>query len=308
MNKKNYVIILFFILAVVLAAAAFYISHHPVALLNPKGTIASRERSLMITATLLMLIVVVPVYFLTFFIAWRYREGNRKARYEPDWAGSRRLELTWWAVPTVIITILAVITWNSSHSLDPFRAIKSDKPPLKIQVIALQWKWLFIYPKQDVASVNFAQFPKNTPVEFDITADAPMNSFWIPQLGGQIYAMSGMSTKLHLVATETGSFPGASANISGRGFAGMKFIARASTDTEFQQWLKTLKAGHSSLSPANYNQLAQPSENNKIAYYSSTHPNLYDQVVMKFMTPPSQQRGNYDLARDILSAAPGGVH
>jgi cytochrome o ubiquinol oxidase subunit 2 len=308
MNKKNQILILFLIFGVILAAAAVYVAGHPVALLNPRGVIATKERSLMIMATLLMLVVVIPVYILTFLIVWRYHESNHGARYEPDWDGDRRLEFTWWAVPTLIITILAIVTWNSSHSLDPFKSLSAAEPPLKIQVVALQWKWLFIYPEQNIASLNFVQFPKDRPIEFDITADAPMNSFWIPQLGGQIYAMSGMSTKLNLEATDYGSFEGSSANISGTGFASMHFIAKSSTEANFQHWTQSIKKSQHQLNLTVYDDLSRPSQNNAVTYYAQTEPNLYQKVIGKFMSGPGHPRGNYDLARNILGVEPGGAN
>jgi len=185
-------------LGVVLLVAG-YLHGHSIAVLNPQGFIANKERGLIVTITLLMLIVVIPVFALTFAIAWKYREGNTAARYSPEWDHNRWVEAVWWAVPLVLITVISMISWSSSHELDPFRPLRSANPPITIQVVALQWKWLFIYPDQNIATVNFVQFPANTPVDFQITSDAPMNSFWIPQLGGQIYAMAGMSTQLHLM-------------------------------------------------------------------------------------------------------------
>jgi cytochrome o ubiquinol oxidase subunit 2 len=306
MNKRNQIVILFLVLGAVLVAAAVYGIHHPPALLSPRGVVAARERRLMITATLLMLIVVIPVYVLTFLIVWRYHESNRHVRYEPDWDGDRRLEFTWWAVPTIIIAILAVVTWNSSHSLDPFKSLDASRPALKIQVVALQWKWLFIYPQQNIASLNFVQFPKDTPVEFNITADAPMNSFWIPQLGGQIYAMSGMSTKLNLQATSYGSFDGSSANISGRGFSSMKFVAKSSSDADFQSWVTSVKKSSDKLSLAAYDDLSHPSENSQVISYAAADPELYNKVLLKFMHGHST--ANYDLASGILGVAAEGAH
>jgi cytochrome o ubiquinol oxidase subunit 2 len=152
-------------------------------------------------------------------------------------------------------------------------------------VIALDWKWLFIYPEQRIATVNYVAFPEKTPVNFQITADAPMNSFWIPQLGGQIYAMPGMSTKLHLMADRTGEFRGSSANISGEGFAGMTFTAKSDTSAGFDRWVKSIKQSPNQLSLGTYDQLAKPSQDNPPMYYSLKEHNLYDIVVMKFMEP-----------------------
>jgi cytochrome o ubiquinol oxidase subunit 2 len=274
-------------LVIVSAVAGFalLLHGHPIAVLNPSGPIAKQELDLLVTATLLMLIVVVPVFVLTFMIAWKYRATNTKATYAPDWDHSRIAETTWWAVPFLLILVLSVITWRSSHDLDPFKPLASAKAPVTIQVVALQWKWLFIYPEQRIATVNFVQLPVDTPVNFVITSDAPMNSFWIPQLGGQIYAMAGMSTRLHLMATATGSYNGSSANLSGRGFSGMKFIAKASTQTDFDTWVSTVKKSPQVLDAAQYTKLALPSENNTASAYSLAQADLYDGVVMKYMKP-----------------------
>jgi len=285
MNKK-YKLALFILLPVgVTLLATLWLRGHDIAVLNSKGIIANRERDLMITATLLMLIVVIPVFALTFFIAWKYRASNAKAKYKPDWDHSRVAEFTWWAVPTVIIFVLAVITWKGTHELDPFKPLSASTEPVAIQVVALQWKWLFIYPQQNIASVNLVQFPEDTPINFEITADAPMNSFWIPQLGGQVYAMSGMKTRLHLMADETGNYRGSSANISGEGFAGMKFTARASAQTDFEKWLQSAKNSPAHLSFKEYNKLAKPSKGNLVTYYSSTEADLLGKIVRKFTTP-----------------------
>ncbi len=277
----------FIVLLAIAALATTYFHNHSVAVLSPQGTIASQERSLIITATLLMLLVVVPVFVLTFTIAWRYRAGNPKAKHSPDWDHNRWLEAAWWGIPGVIITVLAVIAWNASHALDPFRAITASAKPLTIQVIALQWKWLFIYPDQHIASVNSFEIPARTPVTFEVTADAPMNSFWIPQLGGQIYAMPGMSTQLHLMASGPGSYHGSSANISGSGFADMHFNVQSASSADFKHWVSSVQQSPQILNLASYSQLAKPSTNQP-SYFSSAEPGLYDSVVMKYMSPDGQ--------------------
>ena len=264
---------------------AKYLASHNIAVLNPKGLIALQERDLMITVTLLMLIVVVPVFILTFVIAWRYREGNTKAKYTPDWDHNRVAEFTWWAIPCALIVVIGYITWQSSHKLDPFKPLASNVNPVTIQVVALPWKWLFIYPDQNIATVNFIEFPKNTPINFEVTSDAPMNSFWIPQLGGQIYAMAGMSTSLHLEASEAGSFAGSSANLSGAGFAGMKFVARSVESRDFDDWVAKVASTGSQLGANEYTRLAMPSENNAVAYFSPADSGLYDWVMSKYMMP-----------------------
>ncbi len=269
--------------------AALYLNDNNIAVLNPKGTIASQERSLIIIATLLMLVVVIPVYILTFSIAWKYRATNKKAKYSPDWDHHPGLEFTWWALPGAIILVLSVLAWRSSHQLDPFRSIDSPTPPMAIQVVALQWKWLFIYPQQDIASVNFVQFPQNRPIDFAITSDAPMNSFWIPQLGGQVYAMSGMTTHLHLMASGIGSYDGSSANISGKGFAGMRFIAKSASSEDFNRWVQLVQQTRGPLTLDQYSQLAKPSENNPPTYFGSAQEGLFRAIVAKYMHPSSIQ-------------------
>ncbi|MBI2743271.1 MAG: ubiquinol oxidase subunit II [Chlamydiales bacterium] len=253
------------------------------AVLDPKGAIADAERSLFFTATWLMLIVVIPVFVLTIYIIWKYRASNKKATYSPDWDKSHLIESIWWGVPLVIVIALGVITWKSCIELDPFRPLVHENKPLRIQVVALQWKWLFIYPDQNIATVNFVHFPEKTPLNFEITADAPMNSFWIPQLGSQIYAMPGMDSRLHLIASEPGTFRGSSANLSGRGFAGMTFTAKASTQEEFDQWVASAKASQKVLTFDEYTQLVEPSENNPVASYSLKEEDLYQRIIMKYV-------------------------
>jgi cytochrome o ubiquinol oxidase subunit II len=269
----------------VVLLALLFLQSSDIAVLNPKGMIALKERKLIITVTLLMLIVVIPVYILTFIFAWKYREGNAKAKYDPDWDHNHVAESIWWAIPCGIVLVLAIIAWKSSHELDPFKPLVSSTQPIKIQVVALQWKWLFIYPEQNIATVNFIQFPEQTPINFEITADAPMNSFWIPQLGGQIYAMPGMRTKLHLIANAVGSFRGSSANLSGRGFSGMKFIAKACSEADFHQWVESMKQSPNLLSLDEYHQLAMPTEDNPVASYVLKEENLFDWIVMRYMMP-----------------------
>lgn len=278
------------IMAVVLLAI-WYFHRHTIAVLDPKGPVGLQERHLIIITLLLSSIVVIPVFSLLAVFAWKYREGNTKSRYSPNLDHNPVAETIWWLIPSVLITILGVIIWNSSHQLDPYRALDSKVKPLTIQVVALDWKWLFIYPQQNIATVNFVQFPRQTPVNFEITADAPMNSFWIPQLGGQIYAMPGMSTQLHLLANTDGDFRGSSANISGEGFAGMAFTARSSSMDDFQQWVASVRRSPSRLSQTAYDRLAAPSQNNPVAYYASDEPNMFDNVIIKYMGPMTNMPG-----------------
>jgi cytochrome o ubiquinol oxidase subunit 2 len=268
----------------------FWGTHH-VAVLNPSGLVAMQERDLLAVATILMLIVVIPVFFFGLIFSWKYREGREGATYDPDFTHSHLAETIWWLIPCVIIGILSVMTWVTSHSLDPFKPLPStDKsdPPLTIQAVALEWKWLFIYPEHNIATVNFIRFPENRQISFEITADAPMNSLWIPQMGSQIYAMPGMRTKLHLVANEIGNFRGSSANLSGTGFSGMTFTATADSEDAFYQWVREAQQSSEPLSMDTYQALAAPSSYNPVATYLLQEKNLFDKIVMKYMMPPQE--------------------
>lgn len=254
-------------------------------LLDPQGPIATDEKHILIATTLLMSLVVVPVILLTLFFAWRYRASNTKAAYSPGWAHSTSLEVTWWSVSSVIIAVLAIITWISTHQLDPYEPLAVKEKPLTIQAVALNWKWLFIYPEQHIATINFVQFPVGVPINFLITAEGPMNSFQIPQLAGQIYAMAGMQTKLHVLASKAGDYRGLSTNFSGEGFSDMKFIARASSLEQFDQWIKKVKTSPQDLTARTYQQLTKDSINHPVEYYSSISPDLFNDIIMKSMMP-----------------------
>lgn len=275
-----------------------FLSLNDIAVLQPMGIIASQQRDLLILATLLMLVIVIPVFVLTFFIAWKYRADNPKAKYTPEWDHNLKLESLWWGFPCAIILVLAVVAWNSSHDLDPYRPISSSvssEKPLRVQVVALQWKWLFIYPDQQIASVNELRLPTNAPVSFEITADAPMNSFWIPQLGGQVYAMAGMTTRLHLMADKPGTFYGSSANLSGEGFSAMHFETKATSKADFEQWILSTKTSSAMLDQQAYQVLAKPDVLKTSLVYSSVDQDLYDTVVMKYMghAPAASDSSNH---------------
>ena len=178
-----------------------------------------------------------------------------------------------------------MVTWQSSHSLDPYRPIASTHPAINVEVIALDWRWLFIYPKYNVASINYLDIPNNVPINMHLTSDAPMNSFWVPALAGQIYTMPGMSTQLHLMATSKGNYQGSSANISGNGFSKMIFTVRSNSTLDFNNWINKLKNSSNSLSLADYTKLAEPSENSAVQSFSKVNPNLYNDIIMKYMAP-----------------------
>jgi cytochrome o ubiquinol oxidase subunit 2 len=287
MDKKQKIIGVTTLVIAVLALAAWYLHRTNIPVLEPRGTIAVQEKHLLIVAFLLMLIVVLPVFAITFFVVWRYRETNQnEATYTPDWDHSRVAETIWWLIPTCLIVALSILTWNSTHALDPYKPLKSNVAPVTIQAVALDWKWLFIYPQQHIATVNYVEFPVNTPVAFQITADAPMNSLWIPQLAGQIYAMPGMETQLHLSAFKAGSYYGSSANISGTGFAGMHFQAVAANSYAYDSWLKSTQSLTNSVSWNMYQQsLSKPSKNNVAMSYGHVDEGLFNQILNKYMSP-----------------------
>lgn len=254
------------------------------ALLNPKGQIALEQRSLIMTAFGLMMIVVIPAVVMAVVFAMKYRQSNTNAKYTPNWSHSNKVEAVVWTVPVLIIAFLAILTWKSTHALDPSKPLTSEVKPVQIDVVALDWKWLFIYPEHGIATINQIAFPANTPINFRITSQTVMNSFFIPTLGSQIYAMAGMQTKLHLIANEPGTFDGISSNFSGRGFSGMKFKAIATAnDTEFSQWVAKVKQSPNTLTTMEaFDQVAIPSENHPVEYFSAANPELFRKIIGQF--------------------------
>ena len=269
----------------VMQGLEIYFFHENIAVLFPKGLIALKERNLLLLLQALMLLVIIPVYILTFIFSWKYRCYNRHSTYDPDLTDNVVAEYIWWGIPLVLTAIIGVLTWYKTHELDPFKPIESDRQTMTIQAVALQWKWLFIYPEEGVASLNFVQFPKDTPIRFEITADAPMNSLWIPHLAGQIYAMPSMRTELNLMADTIGDYRGSSANLSGEGFAGMHFITRVSSDEDYKQWLASAKSSSNTLDLTSYKALAAPSKDNLPEIYQLNDATLFDQIIMKYMHP-----------------------
>lgn len=231
-----------------------------------------------------MLLVVIPVIIMILTFAWKYRASNTKADYQPKWAHSTAIEVVVWTVPCIIVAILAVITWRSTHALDPYKPLVSEHKPVTIEVVSLDWKWLFIYPEYDIATVNEIAFPVDVPVNFRITSASVMNSFFIPQLGSQIYSMAGMETKLHLNAREPGTYAGISANYSGAGFSGMRFKAIATSQEGFDNWVKEAKASGTALTPAVYQELTKRSEHNPVAKYASVPPSMFDYILGSTMS------------------------
>jgi cytochrome o ubiquinol oxidase subunit 2 len=251
--------------------------------LFPAGSVGVAERDLMLRATELMLIFIGPLAILAVFIAYHYRATNTTATYRPNWEHSKLEEIVWWSIPIEIVLVLGALTWTSTHDLDPNKALAIQGTPVVVEAVALEWKWLFIYPDEGIASVNEVDIPVDRPVEFRITADAPMNSLWIPSLGGQMYAMTGMTTVLHLAADKAGDYAGASANYSGDGFAQMKFTAKALSEADYDAWLAKTKKSGGTLDEAAYNALRAPSDTGAVRYYGLVSKNLFESIVGKFM-------------------------
>jgi cytochrome o ubiquinol oxidase subunit II len=272
-------------LIVLMQPLEVYLFSKDIAILFPQGLIALKQRNLMLFIQVVMLFFVIPVYILTFAFSWWYRADNKESKYDPDLVDHKIAEIVWWGVPLVMTIFVSVITFIKTHELDPYKPIESDKKALVIQVVALQWRWLFIYPEEKIATLNYIHIPKDRPIHFRITSDAPMNSFWIPDLGGQIYAMSGMETQLFLIANNTGEFRGSSANISGKGFAGMTFITEASEEDGYQKWVEEAKNSKNTLDWEVYQDLAKPSENHARAVYRLNTDELFQKVIEKFTKP-----------------------
>ena len=248
--------------------------------LNPQGPVGVREASLIAITFIAMLIVVIPVIFMTLYFAWRYR-ANGGAAYDPKWARSVPVEITVWGVPLAIIVFLGVLDWRSTHLLDPYRPLGSPGKSLNVQVVAMDWKWLFIYPDQHIATVNTLEIPTGTQVNFYITSDTVMNVFFIPQLGTQIYAMSGMQTQVHLLAKNPGTYRGISANFSGEGFADMRFLTHAVSTQAFDTWVKKSQTAPAALDDAAFKALQKPSSHNAVAIYGSVNPDLFSNIIME---------------------------
>lgn len=254
-----------------------------VILFNPRGLIADEQHRLMVISTLIMLGIAVPTLFLLYFFAWRYRETGKKATHNHRSGNSKFFAVVFWTVPTLVMLILASFMLPATQKLEPQKLIEAENEPLTVQVVALRWKWLFIYPEQNIATVNFVQIPVDTPVQFELTADeAPMNSFWIPHLGGQLYAMTGHQNRLNLMADTLGDYEGSAAEINGVGFAGMRFITRVSARSDFDKWVNETRQSTDELSASEYKKLLEPSENHQTVIYKSADPQLYSNIISKY--------------------------
>jgi cytochrome o ubiquinol oxidase subunit 2 len=264
-----------------LAAACLLASCHRAGVLDPQGPVASAERLIMINATAIMLVVVLPVIVLTLVFAWWYRASNARAAYRPDWSYSGEIELVVWSIPTMVVILLGAVAWTGSHQLDPARSLQSDATPIRIEVVSLDWKWLFIYPEQQVAAVNQLVVPAGAPIEFKLTSATVMNAFFVPQLGSMIYTMPGMTTRLNLLAERSGDYPGLSAQLSGDGFSDMRFLVHAVPASEFESWLARTRGAGPALNADTYSQLARSDSNTKVQTYGSVDPTLFERIVQQ---------------------------
>ena len=288
--------------------------------MNPSGDVARQQANLILWSTGLMLLIIVPVIALTIVFAWKYRHTNEDAEYAPNWDHSTGLELVIWSAPLMIIIALGALTWISTHSLDPYRPLsrlepgkllaKNDKP-LEIQVVSLDWKWLFIYPEQGVATVNELVLPMNRQVRFRITSSSVMNTFYVPAMAGMIYSMPGMETRLHAVLNKPGRFNGMSANYSGAGFSEMTFTVDSMDDAGFAKWASEARTAQRKLDMPTYIALEKPSEKVPAIRYAAVQPQLFDRIV-GMCTKPGEtcmqatmmKDGSHDPRRDSGNGAP----
>ena len=277
--------------SIALASCALAACHQ--AVLDPRGPIGQADRTILIDSLAIMLAIVVPTIIATVWVAFWYRASNKRARHLPEWAFSGQIELVVWAIPVMVIILLGGVTWIGSHELDPARPIASKTPPLDIQVVSLDWKWLFIYPKQQVATVNELVVPAGTPLHFSLTSASVMNAFFVPQLGSMIYTMNGMATELNLHADEPGTFRGLSAHYSGEGFSDMHFDVRAVPPDQFTAWVETTRNSGPALNAAAYAALAKQSINASVSSFSSVDADLFAKIVTQKL-PPSAGPQTHD--------------
>lgn len=275
-------------LVFVLGGLSAYVVHFlkgvTVGPLTTKGTIATEQANLIYLSVGIVLAALIPTVVVLYFFAWKYRESNNKAAYKPEARQSRRFVIGIWLFPTLVMLLLALILVPVTRRLDPRKTVDNGAAPMTIQVVALRWKWLFLYPEQQIATVNSLTIPKNRPVTFELTADdAPMSSFWIPNLGGMLYAMTGHVNRLNLMATDIGTYQGSSAEINGPGFAGMRFTANVTSEQDFTKWVNQVQYKPNPLDGTTYKNLLQPSEDMPAMSYSTYAPDLYNTIVMKYM-------------------------
>ncbi|MBP1749296.1 MAG: cytochrome bo3 quinol oxidase subunit 2 [Deltaproteobacteria bacterium] len=257
---------------------------------DPKGPVGDANRFVIMVAIALMLIVVIPVFILGFWFSFKYRAGGR-ALYRPNWSYSAAIDLVIWLVPIAIVTALGTLTWIETYRLDPYKPIRSSLQPVRIQAVSLDWKWLFIYPDHNIASINHCVFPTDTPLSFSLTSETVMTSFFIPQLGTQMYAMAGMETHLNLLASEAGVYLGENMQFSGRWFSKMNFRAIAASPKDFEDWVKNVRSSYNMLDRKRYEQLAEPQAGHPVIYFSPVEPGLFPAIIRRF-SPAASSAGD----------------
>lgn len=270
------------LLTIIISLTCLTLSGCDLVLFDPKGPIGEQAKDLIIISVALLCIVIIPVLFMSIYFPYKYRKSNNNNEYKPNWEHSTKIEVIIWVVPCLVIAALAYATYVTSHTLDPRKPLGKDEDTLTIQVVAMDWKWLFIYPEQQIATVNEIAIPVDTPVEFLITSDTVMNSFFIPRLGSQIYAMAGMENRLNLMASEEGVFRGMSANYSGFGFGGMKFKTHAVNQQGFDDWINKVKASEQVLDQKTLNNLEIKSKDNPVEYFADVDPLHFKKTIEKY--------------------------
>jgi cytochrome o ubiquinol oxidase subunit 2 len=250
-------------------------------LLFPDGPVGQSERNVLFRAFAIMMIVVIPVFVMTFWFAWRYRASHPRGGYDPNWM-SNTVDAVVWVVPALIVISVGIHVWIFTHALDPYKPLDATAPPLEVEVVAQDWKWLFIYPEEGVAVVNELAFPVQVPLSLKITSDTVMNSFFLPALGGQIYAMAGMQTRLNLMAVAQGNFRGRNTQYSGDGFADQHFDAIAMSQEDFDAWVEKVRREGQALDAESYAELAKPSIAQPVIYYNSVEPGLFERIIRKY--------------------------
>jgi cytochrome o ubiquinol oxidase subunit 2 len=256
-------------------------------ILDPQGPVAVAERLILMNSTAIMLCVVLPVIVLTGIFAVRYRSSNRRATYEPQWGYSGKIELVVWSIPALTVILLSGVSWIGSHDLDPARPLEANTPALRVEVVALDWKWLFIYPEERVAAVNEITVPVGTPIGFEITSGTVMTAFFVPQLGTQIYAMPGMSSHLNLLASAPGHYPGFAAHFSGDGFSDMRFVVHALPPAEYAAWLAQTRESGEPLDEAHYDALARVAAKAPVETFRTVSPGLFLHALRSAMQTPA---------------------
>ncbi|HMH30641.1 MAG TPA: ubiquinol oxidase subunit II [Steroidobacteraceae bacterium] len=259
--------------------------------LDPHGSVGKAERVILFDSTAIMLAVVIPVIVLTLVFAWWFRARNKRARYRPDWEYSGRIEMIIWCIPALIILFLGGIAWTGSHDLDPPAPLADRTAPLDIEVISLDWRWLFIYPHEGIASLNRLVVPAGVPLRFRLTSTTVMNSFFVPQLGSQIYTMPNMVTRLNLEADQPGTFEGLSAQFSGDGFSDMRFDLVSTEPEAFKSWVSATKSQGGVLDAGAFEQLVKPAKADGVQTYSQVSEDLFDMISSGHMAAVSPQRG-----------------